>query len=79
MPAPNILEQISIIRRIAERALVQAQNTESQMIDIIQHLIDEIYRIDKELNNGIRCEPTEGERYIFYAFGSRLPNQVSKS
>lgn len=40
---------ISIIRRIAERGLKRAQKLEhSEFIDIFQHLLDELQRINKE-------------------------------
>ncbi len=41
--------QQSIIRRIAERGLMVAQQEEnSQMIDCWQHMLDEIERLEKE-------------------------------
>ncbi len=48
-PEPVETPQQSIIRRIAERGLMVAQQEEnSQMIDCWQHMLDEIERLEKE-------------------------------
>ena len=46
-PKPEETSQQSIIRRIAERGLMVAQQEEnSQMIDCWQHMLDEIERME---------------------------------
>lgn len=47
-PEPEETSQQSILRRIAERGLIVAQQEENnQMIDCWQHMLDEIERMDK--------------------------------
>jgi hypothetical protein len=38
-------EQIEVLRRIAERALKEAQRTAPSMIDVCQHMLDEVARV----------------------------------
>ncbi len=40
------MSDLDILRRIAERGLAQAQNRKDDYVDLFQHMLDEISRID---------------------------------
>lgn len=42
---------LEIIRRSAERGLRLAQESESNLIDIFQHILDELQRTEKEIED----------------------------
>lgn len=48
MHSPLTLSQISIIRRTAERGLKLAQQEDKKFIDIFQHMLDELERLENE-------------------------------
>lgn len=52
---PYIEEQLAVLRRIAERGLKHAQDTNAVFIDNYQHMLDEIHRTEEHLARVAQC------------------------
>lgn len=47
---PTIKEQLEILRRIAERGLKKSHELHSPLLDLFQHMLDELRRTDSALS-----------------------------
>ena len=57
------MSDIDILRRIAERGLRLAQqDTGHKFIGIFQHMLDEIYRVEKHQKGKVAWEPHDPPR-----------------
>ena len=58
------MSDLDILRRIAERGLAQAQNRKDDYVDLFQHMLDEISRIEPTKLQPKQTIVREGERQM---------------